>query len=294
MALSFEESKKLYAKQSAVPATMSLRATNPGVMTLDEAGGEAIAAYSVMSINTKYPYFENHIDENISTIDDKKEITVHSAQVNISQEANSQFIPFKMKRYYDGIDLNEMTLSIHYTRNDGTHGGSTPVNVEYDEADIKFVWLVDEQATCVAGALKFEIHADGTIIDNKGREYGYRWKSKPTDKFNIAASLCATEDCEPVVVTDDWVVDIVENVANAVGEKIANAELSGYVTDAELEAKGYLTEHQSLEGYATETYVAQQIANADIEGKLTAYAKTADVNALVGDLGANEDGSPFP
>ena len=290
MALSFEESKKLYTQQlSVTPSIMSLSANDNGIMTLDESGGEAIAAYSVMTKNINYPYFESYVDENISIIDEKKEITVHSAQVNISQEANSQFIPFKMKRYYDGIDLNDMALSIHYTRHDGTHGASVPVNVEYDEADINFVWLVDEQATCVAGQLKFEIHADGTIIDNKGKEYGYRWKSKPTDKFNITASLCATEECEPVVVTDDWVVDIVENVANAVGNKIADAELSGYVTESELDAKGYLTEHQSLEDYATETYVAEQIANANIEGKLTEYAKTSDVNALIGDIGDKEN-----
>ena len=35
-----------------------------------------------------------------------------------------------------------------------------------------------------------------------------------------------------------------------------------YVTDSELNAKGYLTEHQSLEGYATESYVTTAIQNA--------------------------------
>lgn len=34
-----------------------------------------------------------------------------------------------------------------------------------------------------------------------------------------------------------------------------------YVTDAELTAKGYLTEHQSLEGLATEEYVNSAITN---------------------------------
>ena len=40
----------------------------------------------------------------------------------------------------------------------------------------------------------------------------------------------------------------------------------GYITEDELEAKGYLTEHQSLEGYATEEYVDSVISNIDIEG----------------------------
>ena len=41
-----------------------------------------------------------------------------------------------------------------------------------------------------------------------------------------------------------------------------------YVTEAELDAKGYLTQHQSLENYATKDYVS----NA-----LTPYAKTSDI-----------------
>lgn len=305
MALSFEESKKQLVKQVATPAVMSM--ANPGIMTLEDGGGEAITAYSVMTKNPRYPYFEKYVDENISTIDDKKEITVHSAQVNISQEANSQFIPFVMKRYYDGIDINDMALSIHYTRSDGTHGASTPVNVEFDEADIRFVWLVDEQATCVAGALNFEIHADGSIFDTNGNEYGYRWKSKPTDKFNIVASLCNTEGCEPIVVTDDWVVDIVENVADAVATKIADAQVGTQVTAAEnaaIRAETAATSAESAATTAVETaladysttaqmqeYVTTEIANADIDNKLTAYAKTDDVEELVGELGSNEDGS---
>ena len=39
-----------------------------------------------------------------------------------------------------------------------------------------------------------------------------------------------------------------------------------YVTESELNAKGYLTEHQSLEGYATKKYVDDAIAAIDIPG----------------------------
>lgn len=48
-----------------------------------------------------------------------------------------------------------------------------------------------------------------------------------------------------------------------------------YVTETELENKGYLTEHQSLAGYATESYVLAEIAKAALEGNdidLSAYA----------------------
>lgn len=48
---------------------------------------------------------------------------------------------------------------------------------------------------------------------------------------------------------------------------------SEYVTETELNAKGYLTEHQSLENYATKDYVS----NA-----LTPYAKTEDIPDVSG------------
>lgn len=50
---------------------------------------------------------------------------------------------------------------------------------------------------------------------------------------------------------------------------------SEYITESELENKGYLTEHQSLTGYATESYVLAEIAKAALEGNdidLSAYA----------------------
>lgn len=40
-----------------------------------------------------------------------------------------------------------------------------------------------------------------------------------------------------------------------------------YVTDSELESKGYITEHQSLAGYATETFVKNAIAEAELSDK---------------------------
>lgn len=71
-----------------------------------------------------------------------------------------------------------------------------------------------------------------------------------------------------------------------------------YVTNDELEAKGYLTEHQSLEDYAlkseipsieglaTETYVKNEIANAQLGGEggeidLSGYATKDDLNSKV-------------
>ena len=52
-----------------------------------------------------------------------------------------------------------------------------------------------------------------------------------------------------------------------------------YVTDVELGAKGYLTEHQDLSAYATKTYVNNAIAN--VEPNLTGYATKTYVTNVV-------------
>lgn len=291
MALSFEESKKQLVQQSATPMMMSL------ARNISNVSSDAWVSHEA------YAWFEDYYDDKISTIDENKNITVHSSQANISQEVNSQFIPFEMSRYYDGIDLTKMALSVHFTTSDKVHGASVPVNVEYNDTKIRFAWLVDENVTHVSGNIKFEIHADGVIADRGGKSYGYRWKSKPTDEFHIVKSLCESPNCEPVVVTDDWVVDIVEAVVNSVTEKIADAQVGTQVIAAEEAAKRAETAATSAENAATtivtnalgnysttmemQQYVATEIANADIDNKLTAYAKTEDVNTLIGNLGDN-------
>ena len=47
------------------------------------------------------------------------------------------------------------------------------------------------------------------------------------------------------------------------GEWVVAVDWTGYATQTWVEQKGYLTEHQSLAGLATESYVNSQIANID-------------------------------
>ena len=172
MALSFEESKKQFLAQQA--STMSMR-RNAGIMNMEVAAeSEPIAAYSEWTKSAKYDWYDEYEDANTSRIDSNKNITVHESQINIVQEANSQFIPFEMSRYYDGFDLMSTEIWIYYLTSDGYSGASRAINVSYDTATIKFGWLVDGRVTHVAGNLKFEIRAIGT--NSRGNEYV--WKSK--------------------------------------------------------------------------------------------------------------------
>lgn len=276
MALSFEESKKQALKRAETPMLMSL--ANDAI---------PVSANETFSRDTtgRYAWFNDYVDKNISTIDENKGILVNEAQVNISQESNSQFIPFEMNRKYDGIDLKDMALSVHFTTSDEQHFASKPVNVEYSEDKIRFAWLVDTNATHIDGNIKFEIHADGSILDNTNKQYGYRWKSQSTDKFNILKSLCQDPRCEPVVVTDDWVQEIVENVAQSVADKIADTQinLSNYYTKTEVDEK-VKNVTVDLTGYATETYVDEKVAAVDVSKQLVDYAKKEEVPTKVSQL----------
>ena len=274
MALSFEESKKQLIQQNetvARPMMMTARvmATEPGWTRVT---------------NPEYAWFDEFTDDKISYVDENKDITIDSSQINISQESKSQFIPFEMPRYYDGIDLTKMAISIHFTNSDKQHAASPAVNVQYNNDKIRFAWLVDANATHIDGNLQFEIHADGAISDNTGKSYEYRWKSKPTDKFNIVKSLCQDPNCEPIYVNDDWVQEIVKNVATAVAEEIKNiqVDLSNYYTKTEVDEK-IANVDVDLTGYATETYVQEKI-DAIPKPDLSDYALKTDVPKKVSDL----------
>ena len=70
-------------------------------------------------------------------------------------------------------------------------------------------------------------------------------------------------------MTGDVVLDIPSKTSDLVNDSgFLTSIPNEYVTETELDAKGYLTEHQSLENYTTKDYVS----NA-----LTPYAKTSDI-----------------
>ena len=252
-----------------------------------------------------YRWFDDFEDNNYSIIDDRKNIALNEKQFNITQEENSQFIPFEMSRYYDGYDLLKAHISIHYDRSDGEHGSDSAVNVKYNNEKIRFAWKVDGGASAIAGKLKFEIHATGSISDNKGTDYAYEWKTRSNTSLEVLQSICGT-DCGGVIDIDaSWVQELVTSVAEKVAEQIANAQIGNQVTAAENAATRAETAANNAESAATnavvnaltnystttqmQDYVAQQIADADIEGKLTEYAKTAEVETLVGNIGEAKD-----
>ena len=314
MSLSFEESLKLNSENNV--ATTSEVATianidtvntvDASIMTLDESS--EVAAYIDNGGDwIQHPDYDVYTfleDNNISSVDSKKEIKLNQNQVNITQEENSQYIPFEIPRFYDGFDLSSTVISIHYETSNNYHGVSKPVNVTYNNESIKFGWLVDAGVTQVAGGVKFEIHANGSIVNSAGEAKAYTWKTKYNDSLNVLESICGSDCDGSISINDTWVQEIVTSVAENVANKIADAQVGEQVANAQqaaAEAKIHAENatdaastvvESALENYSTtaemETYVGQQIASADIEGKLTEYVKISEVKTLVGDIGEYE------
>ena len=286
MALSFEESKKQALKQMAKPMLMaaSINVEN------------SISVAENFERSNKYEWYNEYSDEIVSTIDNLKNIAVDSSQINLTQEENSQYIPFEMERYYDGVDLMKMTLQIHYVNANKDEEYCAPINVQYSYDKIRFGWLVPSGATVTAGELTFEIIAHGT--NEKGNSY--LWRTRPNGKLNVLKSLVGNGVVKP---SNDWYIQFVTEMdkkvneanksadrAEAAANKIEgnieeqvnqqleasiNDKLTNYYNKSEVDNK-IANVKVDLTGYATEDYVDNKVATLDVSGQLVDYAKKTE------------------
>lgn len=133
-----------------------------------------------------------------------------------------------------------------------------------------------ENITTVNEAIQYVNTGDGSYDDTEIKQDIAELQITKADKDEIPTKLSELEND----------TEFISNIPDE------------YVTNDELEAKGYLTEHQSLEDYAlkseipsieglaTETYVKNEIANAQLGGEggeidLSGYATKDDLNSKV-------------
>ena len=202
MALSFEESKKLAMAAAAKPMMMSMRSSNIEIINEDWQKPDNSHMYDY------YDHYDNkYSDNNISTVDDEKNVVLSNKQINITQESNSQYIPFKIPRYYDGFDLSKTIFAIYWVNKAGYGSFTTPVDVYFNETEIKFAWLVDENVTSISGQVQFEIQASG---ENQ-LGYKYLWKTKPNSGINVLQGLEVKEFIEP---DDTWQESFIDKIVS--------------------------------------------------------------------------------
>ena len=220
MALSFGESKRLAAKKAASTANASV--DDIDVATLELNDQDQIAVYDDNGEETfersgNYTWFADYSDDQWSYIDKNKDIQLDANQINITQESNSQVIPFEMPRYYDGIDLLQMTIQIHYLNADREENYASPINVSYSNTKIRFYWLVANDATAKEGELQFEIMASGAVnVPNTSTTKSYLWRTRPNGRLNVLKSLTGKQMVDPS--GNDWYTQFLATMSQKVGE----------------------------------------------------------------------------
>lgn len=160
----------------------------------------------------RYRIYEKYGDDDISTVDDVGNIIVAPSQSMITQGANSSYMLFKMNRYWDGIDLMNMLIKIHYNNPRGKGGDTVnAVNVSYSDSSILFGWLIDKNVSAFDGDVMFEFLAEGA---NEKRET-YTWQSQPNGKITVIKGL---PFFPPIEVEENWYTSFVDTLTKYLGD----------------------------------------------------------------------------
>jgi hypothetical protein len=160
----------------------------------------------------RYEVYTKYQDNAYSTVDNLKNIAVDATQINIMQEENSQYMPFRIPRYWDGMDLMDMLIQIRYESVAEKKGKvATVINVASNNTYIRFGWLIDAAVTANAGDIIFEIMATG--VNEKGNNY--IWRTRPNGKFTVLQGLNYDGIIEP---SEDWYTSFVNMILGHVAE----------------------------------------------------------------------------
>ena len=290
MALSFEDSLKANkeiendSSDDVQVVGFDYKADNYALdEDIDTSDVAVMALGSEWTLCDNYKFYEDYSDDDISSIDSEKNISLNRKQINITQESNSQFIPFEMPRFYDGFDLTNAKLLVHFVNQDGYESYSDPVNV-YKSADkIRFGWLVGNDATAVAGNLSFEIQATG--VNSKGEDY--IWKSKIDSNLNVLRSLSGNGVIKP---DNSWMTSFI----TLVNEKVADAQTSAqqaqtYANNANTyanNAKTYADNAKKTVDTAKNdlSNTVQTTVDTKVKTALSSYYTKTEVDKLIDDI----------
>ena len=243
---------------------------------IDEAVINNLPSGFTKNTTGHYVWYDNYYDESYSTISAAtKTVTVDPSQINLTQEENSQFIPFRMPRYYDGIDLNNMLIAIHYVNANNDEMTSIAVNVCYSDSEIRFGWLVDSYVTSIAGNIKFEILVTGTV---NGLDYTLR--SKVNNSLNVIESLAGNGLIEP---SEGW-----ESYLTLISGYVANAQTAAAnAAAAAQEANTKLGEMETTISNAISTITAA--ATAEVESNVAdSYYNKTEVDDLIDSIDVSD------
>lgn len=150
---------------------------------------------------------------NYSTMRDEHEvvkITEKNVKVGdigkiVAGEVNSQEIEFSIPRYYDNVDLLNKKFQILYRTKGGVFKADA-INIAYNDREIRFNWLMNEDATMYPGKITAAVQIEGE--DEQGNEYVLK-----TMNFSVNIEDALNEyGTEGIYKT--WATDIESRIEN--------------------------------------------------------------------------------
>ena len=148
----------------------------------------------------------------------EKNVTVGDIGKIVQGEINSQEIEFSIPRYYDNVDLLDKKFNILYQ----TKGGIFKVeaiDVAYNDEEIRFNWLMNEDATMYSGKLTAVIKMEG--LDESGKPYVMKTMNF---SVNVEEALCEY-GADGVYRT--WATDIETRITDL--ESIASSSQTTFI-----------------------------------------------------------------
>lgn len=140
-------------------------------------------------------------------------------RIAVQFDHNVETVTFDCPRYWDGIDMSQMTVYINYKCPDQTLGAYLVDKVTVDEVDdtiMHFDWTITRALTNTKGAIVFLICIKKV---NAGGEEENHWNSEPNSEMYISEGL----ECVPAVV--DEYPDLITQLLIRMGD--AEAAVAG-------------------------------------------------------------------
>ena len=156
----------------------------------------------------------------------EKNVTVGDIGKIVMGETNSQEIEFSIKRYYDNVDLLDKDFYIIFQ----TKGGIFKVDAidkAYNDDEIRFSWLMNEDATMYPGKIIATVQLEG--VDEKDKTYVMKTMNF---SVNVEEALCEY-GADGVYRT--WATDIETRIIKL--ESIASSSKATFIgTKSDFEA----------------------------------------------------------
>lgn len=116
-------------------------------------------------------------------------------KIAVQFDHNVETVTFDCPRYWDNLDMSEMTVYINYIRPDRVRGMYLAKDVKIDDEDqsmMHFTWTLSRTATLEKGKLRFLVCIKK--LDADGNEENH-WNSKLNDEMEVQEGL----ECEDAV-----------------------------------------------------------------------------------------------